>query len=415
MTTSWIHNKHIPLLCILPLTVVVFSPTFGNGFQMEWDDQWMVHNPLTESRLDWAIIKAIWAYPFNGQFGPINQMLYNALFQLDGYNPTVFHCASLLLHIINIIVVYILSNKINSDVLLLNKADGLLFTSCVTFLFAVHPLQVETIAWISASKILLSATFLLLSSYFLILFLKKGNNFGYIVSLMLFLMAYYSKEQALSFPFAATILCICYGFGYKTSRFWIVLFPLYITAFVLGLHLIYRVASYDEFMAADLYPFWQRIIFSCYSLLKYCALWLCPINLSWAYPYPNHIGEPLPSYLTLLPFVIVTCFFTFKNILLDKKILTCLLFFTANMIFVLHITILPRFAVVADRYMYLPILGLNAIFAFSLLSLKKYCKFSHIVIIFMMIIVSCMGVSFMRTMDWDNSEKLRRNNVQQLI
>ncbi len=96
----------LPLLGICLLTVCAFLPTFWNGFQMEWDDQWMVMNPLTVSRLDWASLVAIFTIRSHGQWAPVNQLLYTLLFHVDEYNPLVFHAASLAMHLVNVGLLY---------------------------------------------------------------------------------------------------------------------------------------------------------------------------------------------------------------------------------------------------------------------------------------------------------------------
>ena len=80
--TSFVHShQHVTALCVIcRLTVCAFLPTFWNGFQKEWDDQWMVMNPLTVSPLNWNPLVEIFTTRSHGQWTPVNQMLYTLLF-----------------------------------------------------------------------------------------------------------------------------------------------------------------------------------------------------------------------------------------------------------------------------------------------------------------------------------------------
>ena len=159
MTTNWIHNKHIPLWCILLLTVLVFSPTFGNGFQMEWDDQWMVVNSQTVGRPSLYWLQTIFTVPSHGQIAPVNQALYTLLYRGFGFNPLAYHTACLILHLINISLLHIGLNTLLRDCTKFSSTRAKWIVNITTLLFAIHPLQVECVAWISASKIPLSTTF----------------------------------------------------------------------------------------------------------------------------------------------------------------------------------------------------------------------------------------------------------------
>ena len=75
------RSQYAMTLCVISLlTVCAFLPTFWNGFQKEWDDQWMVMNPLTVSPLNWNPLVEIFTTRSHVQWAPVNQMLYTLLF-----------------------------------------------------------------------------------------------------------------------------------------------------------------------------------------------------------------------------------------------------------------------------------------------------------------------------------------------
>lgn len=105
----------IALLGICLLTVCAFLPTFWNGFQMEWDDHWMVMNPQTVFYLNMESIAKIFCTPYHGQWAPFNQLLYTTLYNIFGYNPRPFHIASLLIHVANVCLVFKVLCQILTD------------------------------------------------------------------------------------------------------------------------------------------------------------------------------------------------------------------------------------------------------------------------------------------------------------
>lgn len=92
-------NRRVPLLLILFVTIVSFLPSLTNGFQMEWDDQWMVVNSQTVGRLSRYLLLSMFTVPSHGQIAPINQLLYTFLYRCFGFNPMAYHLACLVLHI----------------------------------------------------------------------------------------------------------------------------------------------------------------------------------------------------------------------------------------------------------------------------------------------------------------------------
>ena len=95
-------KQNIPLFLILFITIIAFLPTLTNGFQLEWDDQWMVINSQTVGRPSWYLLLSIFTLPSHGQIAPINQLLYTLIYRCFGFNPMAYHIECLFLHLINV-------------------------------------------------------------------------------------------------------------------------------------------------------------------------------------------------------------------------------------------------------------------------------------------------------------------------
>lgn len=126
---------------------------------MEWDDQWMVVNSQTVAPLEKDLLWSICMVPSHGQIAPINQIMYTLLYRSFGFNPLAFHIAFLVIHFINICLLFIGLRIILHDCTEIPAKRIKWIVAITTVLFAIHPLQVESVAWISASKILLSTMF----------------------------------------------------------------------------------------------------------------------------------------------------------------------------------------------------------------------------------------------------------------
>lgn len=157
------HNKaaFLPLL-LVTACILVYYPILDNDFMYKWDDQWQVLNDYTYI-WSWQSVSTLFSSFYYGQYSPINQLMYTLLYQLFGVTPIPFHLASLLLHTVNVLLVFGLIRSIIAFRMPEQKPLAEQVAFCTTLLFAIHPLQVEAVAWISASKILVCSLFYLLA------------------------------------------------------------------------------------------------------------------------------------------------------------------------------------------------------------------------------------------------------------
>ena len=91
-----------PIVCLL-----VYFPILSNNFLFFWDDQWVVMNRYTIGGFSFQNIWAVLSEFYHGQYAPVNQLFYVTLHAFFGYNPLFFHAASLLVHIANVLLIYL--------------------------------------------------------------------------------------------------------------------------------------------------------------------------------------------------------------------------------------------------------------------------------------------------------------------
>lgn len=405
-------------------TLAAFSPTFGNLLMTGWDDQWQVTNRYTAAGWTWANLRAIFTEAYGTQYSPLNQCFYTLLYTIDGYNPAVFHGACLLIHIANGCLVYQTLRRLTADTLRQPPATEARTAFLATLLFAIHPLQVEAVAWVSASKVLLCTGFYLLATQRFISYLRNQRGRAYGGALLLFVCAYGCKEQALIFPVWATVLCRFYGHRLRSAFVWRSVWPFYLVALLFGLVFVYDISPSMGFdwqarLAAAAgtdaavweYTWMQRVVFCCYSLVEYLTKWFVPCHLLYLYPFPMSPGEALPGWLLAYPLILVVALCALWSLFRRRVMAGGTVFFVVHLLPVLHLIPIGRAAIVADRYIYLSSVGLAFIAVYYLTAyvrqlrpnVQRYLRFA------LLLLFGGLAVyTYQRTQVWHDTPSLRR-------
>jgi len=338
-------------------------------------------NRYTESGFSLANLWAVFTDFYHGQYAPLNELLYIILYAIFGYNPLFFHLASLLLHAANVLLVYACVVQLLS--LRPQKVDGAGVAFVAALIFAVHPLNVESVAWMSASKVLVYAFYYLLATYSFILYLKHKRIKYYIFTILLFVCSFWGKEQAVTFPLWMLLIFWYAGYSFKSKKLWLETTPFLLLSLIFGIVTMMSQAATGAGVLSDepAYPLWQRLVYACYSLTEYLLKTLIPVKLSYLYPFPNIVGEPLPSWLLIYPMLVVIAVTAFWKQLSTHKVLAfSLLFFLIHIAVALHIIPLSRFAIVADRYAYVSSMGIAFAVSYGFILLfMKYGKRGKII------------------------------------
>jgi Tfp pilus assembly protein PilF len=191
--------KRTLLLCLL-LTVVVlvvYNPVTHNGFVNFDDPGYITGNPHLRAGLTWATVK--WAFTTYEQanWHPLTWLSHALDLELFGLKPAGHHWVNVLLHAMNAVLLF----------LLLQSATGFRWRSLmVAALFALHPINVESVAWAAERKNVLSMTFFLLALYSYGWYarrpgLGKAGLLRYAAVTVFFALALLSKPQVIAFPF----------------------------------------------------------------------------------------------------------------------------------------------------------------------------------------------------------------------
>jgi tetratricopeptide (TPR) repeat protein len=196
-----------PLVCVLLIacTVVVYAPTLQHGFINYDDDLYLTDNPrvaggLSPDHIGWAFTTT---HAYN--WHPLTWISHQIDASLFGLHPAGHHASNVALHALNSVLLF----------LLLNALTGAPLKSVVVAaLFALHPLNVQSVAWLAERKNVLSTLFWLSSLWAYAHYALKRSSSGYMLSLLFFLFGLLAKPMLVTLPFTLLL------FDYWPLRRW---------------------------------------------------------------------------------------------------------------------------------------------------------------------------------------------------
>jgi protein O-mannosyl-transferase len=399
-TRKKIHLKEEKLLNwkILFLIVVSFLayyPVMSHDF-VNWDDIVYIMNNNMITAFSWVNLKNIFSSYFMGNYHPFILMSFSFDFHFFKFSAPGYHVHNLILHLVNTVLVYAFIY------LLLKKNSNV--AAIVALLFAVHPMHVESVAWISERKDVLYTAYFLLSLISYLLYREKGKTSQYFMALLFFVFSCLSKAQAVTLPIV--LLLIDY---LETRKFeWKTLInkiPFLILSLIFGVVAIFAQKTSNYVNPLGI-PVFQSLFYAPYSLWIYILKFLAPIGQTAVYEYPVTPEGTLPSYIYLSPVIfLILVLIVWKTWKSYKYVTFGLLFFLVTIFPVLQF--LPVGAtVVAERYTYIPYIGLSVIAAIafwnyrekSTLKNRRMLDYSGMFILLFMAVLT-----WNRTLIWKDS------------
>ena len=342
------QSSIIYILLLVLITYLCFSNAFGNGFT-NWDDnKYITNNPLIKG-LSLDNISNMFSTYVVGNYHPFAILSLAIDYHFYKLDPTGFHTTSIFLHILNVVLVFLFIKQLSG------KAIIAFITS---LLFGIHPMHVESVAWVAERKDVLYVLFYISSLYFYVLYSKVSNKkpLFYFLTFILFIFSLLSKGQAVTLPLV--LLLIDYFTGQKISKKIILeKIPFFIMSFIMGIVAIKAQVSSGSIVDLPNYSFLEGILFGSFSLLAYVFKMILPLNLSAFYPYPE-IEKSIPFYFYLSPFFLLAIVYFIARLYKKNKALVFGFgFYLVNIILLLQLLPVGG-AIMAERYSYLSYVGL---------------------------------------------------------
>ncbi|MCS4226916.1 hypothetical protein M2408_003030 [Sphingobacterium sp. BIGb0165] len=365
------HKAYTYYFIFAIITLTVYSSFVFVGF-CSADDGWMLlENSLVQQReYSFTFFKSVLSQINDIQYSPLNTIYYILLNKIDGFNPSIYHIASITIHIFNTIFVYRLINYFVQNY---EKSFILALIWCV------HPLNVESVIWISASKILLSS-FFSLSAILIVLKHNQRNIRSQMTIACLVILSCLCKEQSVILPVIFFLLDIFYHKNDSLKKINFFEYATYFTIVVIFSLLTLQINA--ESMELVRYNFSERVILLFYSLFWYLFNCFFPFNLHYNYGYPFQPGESIPIvFYFFVIFWVLLFFLCIKKKWYAKPYFYLILISLCLLLPCLHIVPVYRPSFFADRYMYLPLIFILLLF-YNFLTPKLYQYRKWIVLIY---------------------------------
>ena len=347
-------QAHIVVLLFLSaVTLALYWQALGNSFLIYWDDNGYVTANIAIRGFTWGNIKTAFSTFYEGNYAPIQIISYMFDHAIWGLKPSGFILTNILIHTANGILFYFLLTRLSWHRL----------PACLAALiFLVHPVQVESVVWISQRKNLLSMMFFLLSLYSYILYYEKSEKLWgapYVSSMVFFILALLTKSVAVILPLVLTAFDLCAPSKRDRKTLIVDKIPFFIAALIIAL--VAMKSQSGEFAGGRTSyhggtPY-ATLLTMLPVLMRYVGMTLWPLDLSAVYAPAIKTGIDFEvAQATLLLFLIVML-----GVLLyyrRRDLLFWFLFFFLGLLPVSQIV--PIVTLMNDRYFYFPLLGASA-------------------------------------------------------
>jgi tetratricopeptide (TPR) repeat protein len=340
---NWTHYV------ILVLTLVVFSRGLNNQFN-NWDDTvYVTENPyidLNAANMSRSFTKG----ESHGMYVPVTALSLSMNYHFSQLSPKPYLITNLLIHLLNCLLLFIVVQKLFKDTWL---------TLFVGSLFALHPMQVESVSYVAGRRDVLYVMFYLAAMVHYLNYKETGHKKYIQYTFLFFTLSLFSKGQAIALPF--TLMLIDYvtdkPFDLKRSAkqkvyFWVV------AAVFMIITLVVKQQSKAFNLSGEVsdIPFMMKTLFAAYGFMMYICNLIIPFKLSLLHPYPQQLTISATLMLAFI-FIGVVLYIVWKYRHTQKPMVFGLLFFIVNIFLVLQI-IPNSYGIMNDHYVYVAGVGI---------------------------------------------------------
>ena len=383
------------VLPILAVTGIFLSPMLKNGFT-NWDDEYYVIQNALLRGPDWT---GIFSKPVVSNYHPITIATLAANYSMTGLDASSYLISNLLLHLINTGLVFYF--------IWLISGRKILVAAFSAIVFGIHPMHVESVAWVSERKDLLYTLFFLLSLIQYWYFLANKKNRSLLYCFIFFALSILSKPAAIILPFILFLLDYWYGRSF-TKRNIVEKIPFLFLSIVFAIVTV-KLQSRTAIAGLDFYPLWARFFFATYTSMMYIVNFFVPYPLSAFHPFPmtKNLGWPILLSPLFTLAILILVWFKRKN----KLFVFSFFFFFINMILVLQIIAIGG-TLLSERYTYVPYIGLAFLIGMLLDKYSVSINRSLVWGIPAVLLLVFGIITFQRTKVWKDSDTLWTNVLE---
>ena len=362
------------------ITFVVFSPALRNGF-VNWDDFETIVENQNIRGFTWSLLRWMFTTFHLGHYQPLSWLSFSLDYLLWGLEPFGYHLTNILLHSANAVLFYFVTRRLlaialpSSGKVVLNLAAG--FSALI---FAIHPLRVESVAWATERRDVLSGFFLLLT---VLSYLKavsaetdpRSWRSWITVAVVLYVLSLLSKASGMTLPLVLLVLDVYplrrlgggagRWVGESARWVWLEKLPFLLAATAAGAIALTAQETAGALVSAETHDLGGRIAQSLYGVTFYLGKTLFPRGLAPLYEIPHDIDLFHPRFVisSLVVFLSSLGFFMLRS--RWPAGLACWLVYLLLLMPVSGIA-QSGLQLVADRYSYLPCMAWAILLAAAL-------------------------------------------------
>jgi len=391
------HNHKIRIFLLLLVTFAVYSFSLSNTF-VNWDDYVYIVDNADVHSLSVESLRHFFTKSYNNTYIPLTMLTWSLEYAVAGEYPALFILNNILLHLACVYLVYIISN-----LLFRNNTKAFIIAA----VFALHPVHVESVVWVTERKDVLYAFFFFLSLWFYIkdaLSKQKGRLF-YFYALLFFVLSLFSKGQAVVLSAVVVIVDIYLRKDWLKRKLIIEKIPFFALSLIFGLLALYFQGYSKGGTVMYEFNLTDRFFISSAAFVNYIIASLFPFALSPVNPLPNP-GGALPVWYYLagcsVPLYLMLMLYAWKK---NKNLFFGLSVFFVAILMMLDHTRVGR-VLFADRFLYVSIFGFAVLVAglYERLIDMFNPKIINVAGLLLLVLISLKTYS--QTRIWENSETL---------
>ncbi len=419
--TRFEHFFKIPItirLCLFLViaTAIVYGQTLNFNFINFDDDLYVTENRFVQSGL--TKDSFIWSFSFKDKkknyWHPLTWISHMLDVQLYGMDPGRHHLTNVLFHLANTLLLF----------LILNRVTGTRWQSAfVAILFALHPINAESVAWVAERKNVLSTFFWMLTLWVYSYYTKRPGLKRYLSLLWVFCLGLLAKPMLVTLPFVLLLLDywplkrIVFrqqvrgnqrpGVGVimeKVPLLGLSLLSIYLSSA--------SVQGMGNVMTFQSRPLMLRIANATVSYVKYIAKMIWPQNLAVFYPFPDKI--PLWQFTAALTSLIVLSLLVFRERKRRPYLGVGWLWYLGTLIPVIGLVQVGLWPAMADRWAHIPLIGIFIMLAWGVPDLLKRWRFSQSALVAAVTVVlsTCLVLAWVQVGYWKDSFTVFRHALE---
>ena len=411
-------KKALILSAICVLTFFCFRYTLQNQFT-NWDDDYYVTNDPYIKAFTPHNLKVIFTEDITkNNYHPLCMLSLAVNYHFSQLDPQSYYFTNVLIHIANVILVFFLFIALCRRLMMTSDAQ-LFIASFGALWFGIHPMHVESVAWIAERKDVLYAFFYLQGLLCYLRYTDTGKAKWYWLTFLVFVASGLSKPMAVVFPMS--LLCIDFLLQRPWSKKLITEKAIFfLFSLICGSMAFYTQNKTGAIASFSTLTIAERVMYASYGFVMYISKLFNPTYLSTFYPYPlRYTTGYLYSFFYLAPFLALGFVFLPTWYLYKKGSPYFRIYAFGMGFFVFNIALVLQFisvgaAIMSDRYSYVAYIGLLflvAYFAWQLIQKMPSWKMAVIAVL-LMGSAALAYLCYERTFAWHDSETLLTDAIE---